>query len=367
VLELRSPGDRRTRPLAVAIALLVAAQLVVVATQPPDADEPAERPALEDMRGDSDEALEVGDPGPTSTALRAPITSLPPFVPPPAGTTPSTQRPGSPPDTSAPAPSTGGCGPPITKADGSAWVCTLADDFDGSSLDARTWSVERTKTSAFSPSGRDCFVDDPDNVSVSGGMLHLVTRDEGQVFTCESTSAERNYPSAHTSGMVATSGKFSQAFGRFEVRAKLPPARVQGVATMFWLRPDDPFRYGAPPASGEIDFAAWSSRQPTVISPFVRYNPSSAQSQTIDCVVADVEAFHTYVVEWAPSAITVFIDGRKCLENRWNALLLTPPAPFDQPFNLALTQGLGAGGNEVQPGVTPLPAETTIDHVRVWR
>lgn len=351
-----------------AIALLVAAQLVVVATQPADSgDEPIERPALEDMRGGSDEALEVGGPSPTSTAPLAAATSLPPFVPPPAGTTPSTQRAGQPPASTAPEPSTGGCGPAITKADGSPWVCALADDFDGSSLDARTWSVVRTKASAFSPSGRDCLVDDPDNVSVSDGMLHLVTRDEGQVFTCESTTPERNYPSAHTSGMVATSGKFSQAFGRFEVRAKLPAAKVQGVGTAFWLRPDDPFRYGSPPASGEIDFVAWASRQPSLISPYVRYNASSAQSQTIDCGVPDVGTFHTYVVEWTTAAITVFIDGQKCLENRWNALLLTPPAPFDQPFNLALVQGLGAAGNEVQPGVTPLPAETTIDHVRVWR
>ena len=41
------------------------------------------------------------------------------------------------------------------------------------------------------------------------------------------------------------------------------------------------------------------------------------------------------------------------------------PAPFDQPFIVALTQALGVGANAVT-AATPLPATTQIDYVRVW-
>jgi hypothetical protein len=43
------------------------------------------------------------------------------------------------------------------------------------------------------------------------------------------------------------------------------------------------------------------------------------------------------------------------------------PAPFDQPFFIALTQALGVGTNSFNPATTPLPATTSIDYVRVWK
>jgi hypothetical protein len=43
------------------------------------------------------------------------------------------------------------------------------------------------------------------------------------------------------------------------------------------------------------------------------------------------------------------------------------PAPFNQPFFVALTQALGVGSNAYNPALTPLPATTTIDYMRVWK
>ena len=51
----------------------------------------------------------------------------------------------------------------------------------------------------------------------------------------------------------------------------------------------------------------------------------------------------------------------------WNPLGLVRPAPFDQPFMVALAQALGIGGNASDPATTPLPASTRIDYVRVWQ
>ena len=40
--------------------------------------------------------------------------------------------------------------------------------------------------------------------------------------------------------MVTTYNRFSQAYGRFEIRAKFPAATVQGLQSAFWLWPDNP-------------------------------------------------------------------------------------------------------------------------------
>jgi hypothetical protein len=53
--------------------------------------------------------------------------------------------------------------------------------------------------------------------------------------------------------------------------------------------------------------------------------------------------------------------------DNYAATKLAAPAPFDQPFFLALTQMLGVGSNVFVDGTTPLPANTEVDYVRIWK
>ena len=69
-----------------------------------------------------------------------------------------------------------------------------------------------------------------------------------------------------------------------------------------------------------------------------------------ECMIPNLAAFHTYAVEWTTTSIKIIYDGRTCL-----------------PFSIALTQALGVGTNEFDPGSTPLPATTQLDYVRVWK
>jgi hypothetical protein len=56
------------------------------------------------------------------------------------------------------------------------------------------------------------------------------------------------------------------------------------------------------------------------------------------------------------------------LVDHWNpSSPETQPEPFNQPFFINLTQALGIGTNNFIPGVTPLPATTEIQYVRVWQ
>ena len=267
----------------------------------------------------------------------------------------------------APAPSCGGT--TLTKSTGGTWQCTFDDEFSGSTLDSSKWIAQQTATSGFTSGLTACFVNSTNNISVANGTLNLTARKEGSPFTC--TDPFGNFSTQYTSGMVSTYGKWSQAYGRFEVRAKMPAATVKGLQESLWLWPSNSSKYGSTwPASGEIDIAEMYSAYADRAIPYVHYNPAlwDPNVTNTSCMISNLGAFHTYAVEWTTSTIKVIYDGTTCLIDSWNpAAPLVKPQPFDQPFIIALTQALGIDGNAFDPSTTPLPATTSIDYVRVWK
>jgi beta-glucanase (GH16 family) len=279
-----------------------------------------------------------------------------------ATTTTSTTEPST---TSTVALADGDCGATIKKADGTPWVCTLADNFNGTTLNRDLWFVQTSAASGFG-SGDDCFLDDPDNVSVSGGSLKLTVRREAAPFTC--TTPKTSYTTQYSSGTINTYTKWSQAFGRFEFRAKFPAATKPGLHGALWMWPDNPVKYGAWPRSGEIDVAEVYSKYNDRAIPYIHYLPGRS-TQTNNYCTLDVTGWHTYVVEWTTKTIKVTFDGVVCVnETIKPAWPMTAPAPFDQPFMLALTEGLGVGANALDPAAPPeVPATMQVDYVHVWK
>jgi beta-glucanase (GH16 family) len=273
------------------------------------------------------------------------------------------------------------CGDPVVKPDGSPWVCTFDDEFDGTTLDRSKWRVQTTALSGYH-TGLECYLDSPNNISVSGGTLNLTVRKESAPFTCNSPTTP--YPTQYTSGTVNSSTKFSQAFGRFEVRAQLPSSAVKGLQETLWLWPDNATTYGAWPLSGEIDFGEFYSLYSGWDIPFIHYYylqstvswltntnvytalPAPNNQPGMVCSY-DTTAFNTYTVIWEPGRITLQVNGQNCIVNNYSAVGLTGAAPFDKPFFVALTQALGIADNAFVDGVTPLPATTQVDYVRVWK
>ncbi len=236
-------------------------------------------------------------------------------------------------------------GTPIYKSDGSPWVCTFDDEFDGTSLNTNLWTVEQTSVNGYH-SGQECFVGSPNNVSVSGGALHLTARKEAAPFVCDSPLGD--YITQYTSGEVNTLNHFSQTYGYFEVKAKFPAATVSGLQSSLWLWPVNSTYYGATwPASGEIDIAEWYSEYSSLVIPYIHYNPSGGPKAdpnvTNDaCSVADTTSYNTYGVIWTPQSITILMDGQTCLVDTWNpAAPEVKPDPFNMPFFVTLTQALG--------------------------
>ncbi|HSV41570.1 MAG TPA: glycoside hydrolase family 16 protein [Nocardioidaceae bacterium] len=260
-----------------------------------------------------------------------------------------------------------GCGGPVFRPDGQLWQCTFADDFDGTTIDTTRWLPIRTSATGFR-SAKDCYVDSPETIGLRNGTLRLSVVRLAEKFLCEDP-VHGSFTTRYAAGYVSTVGLFSQTYGRFEFRAKFPAATVPGLQSALWMWPVDGEKYGARPASGEIDVAEWFSSHPYQVVPHVHYlgEEWDVTKTSYTCYMLRADRFHTYTVEWGPKRIRITYDGKSCLVNRWFPYPGTTSAPFDHPFHLNLTQGLGVGDNAVQPRRTPLPATMVVDYVRAWR
>jgi beta-glucanase (GH16 family) len=270
-----------------------------------------------------------------------------------------------------PAPTCGGA--TLVKPDGTPWKCTFDDEFDGSALDTSRWSPQVTAWSGFSsgPVGSQvCYFNGPDTISEHGGYLHLSVVREPAPFRCGNSQVQ--FGTQYAGGSVSTYNGFTQTYGRFEVRAQLPQTTVQGLQETLWLYPNHQ-AYG-PSASGEIDFAEFYSQTADLDVPYLHYRYDSATRSvatntnivTAYTCAIDHTVFNTYAVDWEPGQITISVNGSTCLVDNYAASGLASPAPFDQPFMILLTQALGIGANAFDPALTPLPATTLVDYVRVW-
>ena len=287
------------------------------------------------------------------------------ITPPPVQTVPSAARP---------------CGGEVLppKPGGGTWTCTFDDEFDASTGDATAlnpswWVPQVTATSGYTtgPFGSEaCYVNSPNNISVSGGALHLTVRKEASASLCGT------FVTPYTAGMVSTYMRFTQAYGRFEVRALLPQTTATGLQETLWLWPADDTLYGSWPGSGEVDFSEFYSEYSSLDIPYIHYNysPSTVNAATntntvtaYSCQIS-LSQYNDYAVVWTPGNFTITINGNTCLiDNYIPDDGLTSPEPFNQPFFVALTQALGINTNAFNPSSTPLPATTSIEYVRVWK
>ena len=271
---------------------------------------------------------------------------------------------------SASAVSSSACGPTVRKSNGTAWACRFADEFSGSKIDGSKWVAQRTAVGGNSGNKADCWVDTPNNISVANGTLRLTSRKESVPFVCHSPHGR--YTTQYSSGSVSTWGKFQQTYGRWQIRAKFPNAKVTGSQSAIWLFPKDQ-AYGDWPKSGEIDIAEYYTRLPDRVIPVIHYNALGRANRTLTnkkCMVADPWNFHVYTAEWTKTSIRIFIDSKLCVDHAIRPRgRMAAPAPFDKPFVTYLTQSLGVGQNRFRDfgrNKTPLPLRTEVDWVHIW-
>jgi beta-glucanase (GH16 family) len=250
------------------------------------------------------------------------------------------------------------------KADGSRYVCSFVDDFNGKVLNPANWSVQASSGPSGFVAGGTCYTNSPDNVFVRNGALNLVGRVASSPFECR--TPYQTLTTSHTGGAVSSWDKFSQAYGRFSFRAKYPATREAGYYGNLWLYPQS-LTYGRWPQSGEIDIAEQWSGYTDRVYPSLHYPGRTDADTAMNCTVRDVRNWHEYTLEWAPTEMKFFYDAKLCWTRSWTPTPpLVAPQPFDMPFTIVMSQGLSLDGYNTMTAKLPTSGAMQIDWVRVW-
>lgn len=262
---------------------------------------------------------------------------------------------------------------PIKELDDSSdneidWTLSWNDEFDGDTLDLSKWKYD---TGNYIQSNDGEWVSgwgnnelqyyQPDNVYLQNGNLIIEARKE--MITDEHDTY--NY----TSGKITTDSLFSQKYGRFEARMKLPEG--QGFWPAFWLMPQDE-TYGGWASSGEIDIMENRGDQLDIVGAAVHYGggwPNNVHTAgeyhfPNDSSITD---FNVYSLEWEPGELRWYVNDELYYKtNEWYSDQGEYPAPFDQEFYIILNLAVG-GWYGLEPNEeTIFPSQVEVDYVRVY-
>ncbi|MFM1886668.1 MAG: Glucan endo,3-beta-glucosidase precursor [Pseudomonadota bacterium] len=263
-----------------------------------------------------------------------------------------------------------------------------ADEFDGDCLDPRKWACESGNGFFHGPQRQwipgwgneelQYYTALPANVRVAGGCLHITALREA--------CGGLDFTSARLRTRGADGGTlFSQRYGRFEVRAKVPAGR--GLWSAVWLLPERE-AYGAWPASGEIDLLEVVGDRPDEVLGSLHFGSAWPQRSHVTHTHGfppgqDATQFHDYALDWEPGVFRWSVDGQvwarqsawwscsrteggRGLAPRGDGDLNAAPAPFDQAFQILVNLAVGGRLPGPPSADTPFPASLVIDHIRVY-
>jgi Glycosyl hydrolases family 16 len=255
--------------------------------------------------------------------------------------------------------------------DQSGLVPTFGDDFDSLSLDLEdeagqpkgTWRTHfeygclNTRTLVnngelqgyadrlFSGTAEASLNLDP--FRVSDGDLEIVAeplKEDIRQFT---------WGRSYSSGLLTSKGSFSQKYGVFEIRAKMP--RRKGLWPAFWLLPAN---NTWPP---ELDILEILGDNPQKLYVSWHSNVGGthwSETKTIDVPDTSTE-FHTYSIDWTKDTINWFCDDIQVARK-------STPEDFRQPIYGLLNLAVGGGWPGAPDTTTEFPAKYSIDWVRVY-
>ncbi|MFI6663271.1 family 16 glycosylhydrolase [Streptomyces sp. NPDC050523] len=261
-----------------------------------------------------------------------------------------------------------GLGPISSHAEASVGAQTWSDEFNGpagSAPSAVKWKAE-TGGSGSGNSELQYYTDSRNNAALDGKGHLVITARKGNPSGYDCWYG----PCQYTSAKLTTAHTFTQAYGRFEARIKVP--RGQGIWPAFWMLGEDIGRVGWP-ANGEIDIMENIGREPGKVHGSL-HGPGYSGSDPLTASYRlrggkdFADGFHTYRVDWTPGSITFFVDGVK-YERRTPSDVPGKPWPYDHPFYMILNVAVGGTWPGSPDASTRFPQQMIVDHVRVhaWK
>jgi beta-glucanase (GH16 family) len=246
----------------------------------------------------------------------------------------------------------------------SGWDLAWSDEFngpDGSPVDSSKWVLE-TGGNGWGNQELEYYTTRPQNAYQQGG--NLIIKVLAEKYTGPDGVA-RDY----TSARLKTLGKFSQKYGRFEARIKIPYG--QGIWPAFWMMGDDIEKKGWP-KGGEIDIMENIGKEPGMVHGTIHgpgYSGANGIGAPFELPAGQrfADDFHLYGVEWTPKAIRLYVD-----DHLYEAL--TPANlpkgtkwVYDHPFFLLLNVAVGGEWPGSPDASTSFPQIMLVDYVRVYR
>lgn len=245
-----------------------------------------------------------------------------------------------------------------------SWELTWADEFNaksGRGADLSRWTYD-LGGGGWGNDELQCYTNSTKNVYHDGkGNLVIEARKES---VTDKEGRRRDY----SSGRLLSKGKFSQAFGRFEMRAKITVGK--GIWPAFWMLGDN-FDSVGWPECGEIDILENVGHEPGTARGTV-HGPGYSGGKGIGgwTELADKSKlsadFHVYSVEWEPEEIRWYLDGKQYFKmtpslvkgNRW---------VFDHPHFMLINLAVGGQWPGSPNAETVFPQRYIIDYVRVYK
>ncbi|MBE1576405.1 RICIN domain-containing protein [Amycolatopsis roodepoortensis] len=239
-------------------------------------------------------------------------------------------------------------------------AATFTDDFNGpagAGIDTSKWHFETGDN--VNNHERQWYTSGTNNAALDGqGNLVITAKKENPGnYNCWYGRCE------YTSARLSTQGQFTQTYGRFEARMKLP--RGQGMWPAFWMLGADIGNVGWP-NSGEIDIMENVGFEPNTVHGTL-HGPGYSGAGGIGAAYNGPnfsDDFHTYAVDWAPNQIEWYVDGN-LYQTRTPADLNGNRWVFDHPFYLILNLAVGGYWPGDPNSSTVFPQRLVVDYVRV--
>jgi len=244
------------------------------------------------------------------------------------------------------------------------WKLVWSDEFNGpggSGVDSSKWVFD-LGGKGWGNQELESYTNRPQNVYIQDGNLVVQARQEKYTGP---DGVSRNY----TSARLKTAGKFSQAYGRFEARIKIPFG--QGLWPAFWMLGDDLQKIGWP-NSGEIDIMENIGKEPstvhgTIHGPGYSGDGGIGAPFTLPGNQRFADDFHIYAVEWELNTIRFYVDDKLYETCTPSNLPAGKRWVYNHPFFLLLNVAVGGNWPENPDTTTIFPQTMLVDYVRVYQ
>ena len=241
------------------------------------------------------------------------------------------------------------------------WQLVWQDEFDGSagqSVDESKWTYDLGRgpdDDGWGNAELQFYTERPENVSLDGNGNLAIT-----------AISETFAGSSYTSARIKTQGLFSQTYGRFEARIKLP--RGSGIWPAFWMLGNDIETIGWPQC-GEIDIMEYRGQEPNIIHGSIHGPGYSGESPITKSFGFENDRFdlefHLFAVEWGEGYVNYFVDDTlyqqikpEDADGEW---------VYDHPFFILLNVAVGGNYVGFPNSGTPFPQTMLVDYVRVYQ